>query len=185
MGFEWGHGGAVDTVNCYTVLTGPQRIIFNEVKEFIISNRNRSAKRDAKLTMPNTFSARERKFIGNLAAELHLEISWDEYDDEDQNLVTWRIPGAAESTPEQSEVVNGEHSNDADGQWEDVDTEDEQESNEAVDRVLQKYEKAPVKDDDEEGNFDERHERAVQEKMNEWKRGYYRVRAPETVVAHY
>lgn len=46
----------------------------------------------------------------------------------------------------------------------------------AVDRVLKKYEKAPVMDKDAEGTFDERHAQAVKEKMDEWKRGYYQVR---------
>ena len=33
--------------------------------------------------MPNTFPARERQFISNLAVDLHLDVGWDEYDDED------------------------------------------------------------------------------------------------------
>ena len=46
--------------------------------------------------MPNSFPAADRKFINDLADSLHLSITWDEYDDDDQNLVTWRFPGELE-----------------------------------------------------------------------------------------
>lgn len=55
----------------------------------------------------------------------------------------------------------------------DEDDEDDEESRAAIDRVLGKYEKAKVFDDDE--GFDERHERKIEEKMAEWKAGYYEV----------
>jgi hypothetical protein len=48
------------------------------------------------LSMPNTFPARERKFISTLAEDLHLLVTWDEYDEDDQNIVTWQFPGALE-----------------------------------------------------------------------------------------
>lgn len=122
--------------------------------------------------MPNTFPSRDRTFISTLGTDLHLSITWDEYDEEDQNLVTWRLPGSMdESMPEPGfEPDAGED----DGQWEDV-SEEEEESQLAIDRVLKKYEKAPVKDDDEGGGFDARHEKSVSDKMDEWKRGYYKV----------
>ena len=53
--------------------------------------------------------------------------------------------------------------------------EDDEESRAAVDRVLQKYERAKVQEDDKEGDFDARYELSIQEKMAEWKRGYYKV----------
>ncbi|KLO15236.1 hypothetical protein SCHPADRAFT_808151, partial [Schizopora paradoxa] len=105
--------------------------------------------------MPNDFPARERKFISTLASDLHLDVAWDEYDDEDQNLVVFRIPDQEDA---------GQSS----------DSDEDPEAREAVDRVLRKYEKAKVMEDDEDGDFDERHDRALQEKMNDWKRSYYR-----------
>lgn len=119
----------------------------------------------ASLSMPNTFPARERQFISMLAADLHLDLSWDEYD-EDQNLVVWRFP----------EVPNGNgHANALDDGALEEEDDDDEEATEAVDRVLNKYEKAHVMDDEVDGDFDARHERGVTEKMNEWKREYYRV----------
>ncbi|KAG2355358.1 hypothetical protein BDR07DRAFT_1426409, partial [Suillus spraguei] len=113
--------------------------------------------------MPDTFPARERKFISTLAEELHLSVTWNEYDEEDQNLVTWRLPGfldepLAETDPEQA---NGDSNNDDEGRA-------------AVDRVSKKFDKAPVVDDEEGGGFDARHEQSINDKMSEWKRGYYK-----------
>lgn len=124
------------------------------------------------LTMPNTFPSRDRNFISTLSTDLHLCVTWDEYDEEDQNLVTWRLPGSMEEPIAEpgSEPNGGE-----DEQWEDVSDEDDEESRSAVNRVLKKYEKAPVKDDDEGGGFDARHEKSVNDKMDEWKRSYYKV----------
>ncbi|KAF8738458.1 hypothetical protein AX14_011448 [Amanita brunnescens Koide BX004] len=151
------------------VLTKPQREIFDEVKAFVLENRGGPVNRPA-LTMPNDFSARERAFVDRLAEELHLGLTWDEYDEEDVNVVTWRLPEAVE----QHSALNGngvdENVNDED-EWED---EDDEESHAAVDRVLQKYEKAQVMDEDADGGFDARYEQSVKLKMDEWKREYYR-----------
>ena len=123
--------------------------------------------------MPNTLPTRDRTFISTLSSDLHLSVTWDEYDEEDQNLVTLRLPGSMEvSIPEPgSELNEGED----DGQWEDVSDDDDDEGRLAVDRVLKKYEMAPVKDDDECGGFDARHEKSINHKMDEWKRVYYKV----------
>lgn len=161
------------------VLTKPQRIIFDEVKAFVLSRRKPQSGEEVptELTMPNTFPARERRFITTLATDLNLDIFWDEYDDEDQNLVVLRLPDTHDGAAEDG--------GDDEGPWEDVDSEEDAEAQEAVDRVLNKYEKAKVVEDEEE-DFDVRHERAVQEKMDEWKRNYYRVgwfALPDALIA--
>ncbi|KAJ7767544.1 exonuclease II [Mycena olivaceomarginata] len=135
------------------VLTRPQREIFDKVKAFVTENKTERERGTAVLAMRNDFAARERKFVGTLAEDLHLSLRWDEFDDEDRNLVTWRFPGAL--------LEEGDEEEDAEGRA-------------AVERVLKKYEKAHVFDDDEGGGFDARHERSINEKMDEWKRGYYK-----------
>lgn len=125
------------------------------------------------MTMVNDFPARDRQFIGTLAEDLHLSISWDEYDDEDRNLVTWRFPGELDEPLPEDANGNGDGDGEEDDEeWED---EDDEESRAAVDRVLSKYEKAKVAQDDKEGDFDARYEASIQDKMDEWKRNYYRV----------
>ena len=155
-------------------------MIFNQVKAFVLEHRAPGSiehQRKSRLTMPNTFAAGDRKFINDLADDLHLSLTWDEYDEQDQNLVTWRFPGELEEpvpeTGDSNGKVEGEdESDDDDEAWED---EEDEESRAAVDRVLQKYEKAKVKEDDKEGDFDARYELSIKEKMDEWKRGYYKV----------
>jgi len=126
--------------------------------------------------MPNIFPARERQFINKLAEDLHLSLTWDEYDEYDQNLVTWRFPGELEEPlpqgPQDSADAADAETSGEDDEWED---EDDEESRAAVDRVLAKYEKAKVAEEDKEGDFDARYELSVKEKMDEWKRNYYKV----------
>jgi 5'-3' exoribonuclease 1 len=40
-------------------------------------------------SMPNNFSAREHVFIGTLTDDPHLTVTWNEFDNNDQNIVTW------------------------------------------------------------------------------------------------
>lgn len=146
-------------------------MIFSKVQAFVGGGRTKHA--DSKLTMRNDFPARERKFISTLAEDLNLSVTWDEYDDEDRNLVTFRFPGSAEAPPAEEGEEKGSAKEGS--EWEDVDSEEDEESRAAIERVLKKYERAPVADDDEEGGFEARHARSVREKMDEWKRGYYQV----------
>lgn len=158
------------------VLTMPQREIFEQVQAFVLDHRNASSEahlRKTRLSMVNNFPASERKFIATLAEDLHLSLTWDEYNEDDQNLVVWRFPGELEEPlPENGNGhTNGGEGGD-DDEWED---DDDEESRAAVDRVLAKYKKAKVMEDDQEGDFDRRYEASIQEKMDEWKRGYYKV----------
>lgn len=122
--------------------------------------------------MPNIFPARDRLFISNLAEELHLHLTWDEYDEDDQNLITWRFPGELdEPLPDSGDALEPEMEAEEDV-WED---EDDEESRAAVDRVLAKYQKAKVMEEDKDGDFDARYEMSIQDKMDEWKRNYYKV----------
>jgi 5'-3' exoribonuclease 1 len=174
----------------YIALTKNQRVIFDKVKTFIMENRgivslSASHYRSARLALPNEFPARDRAFITKLAEDLHLDVGWDEYD-QDQNLVTWRFPrlsnheveqekGEEEGEGGEEEVIIEQDGSTSNGEWEDEISGDDDEAHAAVDRVLKKYEKAPVVDLDAQGSFDERHQRSVKEKMDEWKRGYYQV----------
>ncbi|KAJ7767274.1 exonuclease II [Mycena metata] len=190
------------------VLTRPQRAIFDQVKTFVTTNSaSRRQRSTAVLTMLNDFPARERKFISDLAEALHLGLRWDEFDEEDRSLVTWRFPGAlfeegedesgqhenghGENKPGGDDKgdggmlnghqVHGEGDEDGDGDgdeadWEDTDnTADEDDDDEEdAEGTRSGGARAHVADDDEDGGFDARHARSVSEKMEEWKRNYYK-----------
>lgn len=123
----------------------------------------------ARLAMPNTFASRDRKFITKLAGDLHLSLAWDEYDQQDQNIVTFRFPSAMLDSE-----VEEDDGNEEDGEWEDEVEGADAEAESAVDRVLTKYSKMKVTED-EEDDFDVRYEKKVTEKMDAWKKEYYRV----------
>ncbi|KAG6331105.1 hypothetical protein ID866_7983 [Astraeus odoratus] len=156
------------------VLTRAQRDIFDDIKAFVLENRGKRS--GEPFTMPNTVPARDRKFIAKLSEELHLSVTWDEYDEEDQNLITLRLPNMLEEPVADLDDADAAEEDDGDGEeWEDVsDDEDDEEARAAIDRVLKKYEKARVVDDDEGGGFDARHEASINEKMTEWKKNYYK-----------
>ena len=176
----------------HIVFTKNQREIFDKIKTFVLENRKTlspSHYRAARLALPNEFPARDRVFITKLSEALHLEVGWDEYDDQDQNLVTWRLPrrshgrdsedneekeGDDEEEEEADKIVEQDGST-PNSEWEDEVSDDDDEALAAVDRVLNKYEKVPIVDLDTQGSFDERYEKSVKEKMDEWKRGYYQV----------
>lgn len=165
------------------VLTKLQREIFDKVKDYVLGSR--SGARKGTLAMMNTFPAREREFVKHLAEDLHLDLRWDEFDENDNNILTWRFPGLDESIEENlkesaasATVVDEDVDCPPDSEWEDVSDEDDddEESSAAIDRILQKYEKAPIFDEEADGGFEARHQRLIKEKMDEWKRGYYQVR---------
>ncbi|KAH9972179.1 XRN 5'-3' exonuclease N-terminus-domain-containing protein [Lactifluus volemus] len=131
------------------VLTSSQSEIFEKVQKFVLQQRDVAANgKQRRLDLQNNFPARDRDFITTLAEDLNLELAWDEYDEHDQNLVTFRPRGCLKSD------------------------EEDEEARDAVDRVLDKYMKAKVVELSG-ANFDERYEQAVKDKMDEWKRSYY------------
>lgn len=135
------------------ILTGSQRDIFRLVRDWVSDTTSTSTSKSP-LSMPNTFPAKDRAFISTLAKDLNLSLAWDGYDDQGNNLVSF------------SPFVDDDNSDEGD-EGEDL------EAQAAVFRVLRKYEKAPVRDADLEGDFDTRAGNALSRKMDEWKSDYY------------
>lgn len=136
--------------------------MFKAIESFINQSRGKKRSRNddqdvegvTKLSFVNSLPARDRTFLTRIAAELNLVLTWDEYDAEDQNLAVLRLPSPA-----------GDDSSDDDGG---------EEGRIAVDRVLHKYQRVKLLED--EGDSEERYEAAIKAKMDEWKREYYKVR---------
>ena len=147
-------------------MTLSQSEIFNQVKAFVVKNRliPPSELQDAELSLSNVFSPGERTFLVNLAHDLHLTISWDEYDDDDENLVVLRYPSPSESPL--GERYSGSH------------PQDEVEATAAVDGVLKKYDEAKILIGTVGDSFDSQEEFELKQKMEDWKRSYYQVCDP-------
>ncbi|KAG9077115.1 hypothetical protein FS749_011026, partial [Ceratobasidium sp. UAMH 11750] len=71
-------------------LTPSQRNIVIKVREMVQNSERDSNARELKLV--NDLSAGDRSFITQLAKDLHLDIWWDEFDEQDRNLVTVALP---------------------------------------------------------------------------------------------
>lgn len=142
--------------------------MFTQIKKFVLDGRNLTPTkaREVKLSWVNNFPARDRQFLIRLADELKLILSWDEYDEDDQNLTVLRLPISA--IPPPSRLENGDAKEDS--------SEEEVDGGEAgraaVDRVLHKY--SGVKTLEEQGDFDQRYDVALRQRMDEWKGDYYR-----------
>ncbi|KAG8953065.1 hypothetical protein FRC04_003012 [Tulasnella sp. 424] len=137
------------------VLTNEQQAMFAKVKQFILERRNPDAKKDdpnASVAFVNDFPARDRMFLVKLAADLHLTLTWDEYDEEDRNLATLYPPEPDADEEEESE---------------------DEEAIAAVDRVLRKYERAGLIDRHDTEAFNAREQGRLQERMTAWKEDYY------------
>ncbi|KAK7466207.1 exonuclease II Exo2 [Stygiomarasmius scandens] len=127
-----------------------QKELFDQVKEYVMQPGKSREKEPLK--MPNTFPARDRKFLTTLAGDLNMDVAWDEYDEDGNNLVTLLPALSLEDSDESEDEIA------------------EAESRDAIFRVVKKYESAPVTGEPGEGDVDERN----RQKMDEWKRDYYR-----------
>ncbi|CAG7851990.1 5'-3' exoribonuclease 1; AltName: Full=Exonuclease 2; AltName: Full=Exonuclease II; Short=Exo II; AltName: Full=p140 [Serendipita indica DSM 11827] len=141
-----------------STITRDQQQMFKTIEAFVLQARGKRQPQQVdqevegvtKLSFVNTFAARDRAFLSQVAKDLHLSLTWDEYNDEDQNLAVLRLPSAAN---------------------EDEDSDEDEEGRRAVDRVLKKYARAKILED--EGTFDERYETTLKARMDNWKRQYY------------
>lgn len=133
-------------------LTAEQSGIFRKVEAFVNAPRD-----SAPLTFLNTFSARDREFIRKLGTDLNLDLAWDEYNSDDDNVVTIRFP----ASDNDGDSENGE----------------DLEAKFAIERVINQYSRLDIIDTDE-ASFDAREEARYKQRMDDWKRSYYRVSPP-------
>jgi 5'-3' exoribonuclease 1 len=149
-------------------MTKKQKHMLKAVRKAVLAHRREEIDEDTPVTFLNDFGAGDKRFITTLAAELNLTLAWDEFD-EDQNVVSLYFPPRRSPAP-----VLG--SGDVEGESEGSSEDDEaiQESNAAIDRVLDRYMDAKTMEDGEE-EFEKREAARLKEKMDEWKREYYKV----------
>lgn len=145
-----------------------QKQLFDQVKEFL-EQAVLAPNSGAVLQFPATYPARDRRFLQDLADQLHLSIAFDEYNDKEEPIITLRL------AEDMVHMMTAEEEDLADG-IDQIDLEDEgDEWREAINRVLDKYEKAPVIPDRTEAEFEEQYAAQFQQKMDSWKKDYYHV----------
>lgn len=142
------------------VLTQDQRYLFNEIAKFVRMTFS-SPTPGAQVQFPAIYPARDRRFLQDLANALHLSIAFDEFDDNDEPVIVLRFDEDVFSSMMEELSLNGKEE---EGEWRD-----------AVNRVLNKYEKAQTLEDQSESDFEEAYETKLKEKMHGWKKEYYQV----------
>ncbi|KIV86442.1 hypothetical protein PV11_02054 [Exophiala sideris] len=130
-------------------ITPQQKELFKEVKKYFISPANKDPATRQPLTLPTSLPARDRKFIQQLATDLHLQWATKE-DEEGDRFIQLEFPPSA-----------GE------------DESEDEESQLAVTRVLKRYENAKVEDiTDGQAQIDLKQK--YDDKFLEWKDKYYK-----------
>ena len=137
------------------VMTSEQKKLFQIIKDYVVKWRWRPTLSQP-LNLPSTLPASDRKFVENLAEALNLGWSTVLNDADERHMqISFR-------------EVNSSEEDDHDSGDSDID----EESIAALDRVLKKYEKAKVMDisaDDAKAAM----ERKYEQKFMEWKNRYY------------
>jgi 5'-3' exoribonuclease 1 len=152
------------------VITKDQQKILVQVRKFVTAHQSKPSAND-KCAFVNSFSAKDQRFLQELADSLHLRATWDETDEYGQPQVVLRfdMEGVSEDGNEAEKGENGEEEDD---EWQSEDGDDE--GDVAIQRVFAKYDKAKVVENTSE-DFEESYEEKLKEKLVEWKRGYYKV----------
>ncbi|GAA5932467.1 chromatin-binding exonuclease XRN1 [Sporobolomyces koalae] len=179
------------------VLTESQKKLFTNLQSFLTTSlASLETAEKASYQFPNDLAAKDKKFLADFADDLKLVVTYDEFDDEGQNLVTVKfdeeiIRLAKEEEEEDgfsTEEEDGDESSEAEeigivhlslnGQVErqakKKQANDEAEWQKAIKRVLKKYEKAEVAQEYNEEEFEQQMEKEIQEKMVVWKADYYK-----------
>jgi 5'-3' exoribonuclease 1 len=133
-------------------LTPSQRIMFEKVKAFIQDQQLAPSRSPREVFLGSTSSTSDRTFLQDLARDLGLEVSFDEYDPEED------APAISISTSSALDAMG-----------------EEEESKAAIKRVLAKYDKAKTVEGTE-GSSDEEDEmnQRMKDKIVQWKKTYYR-----------
>ncbi len=183
---ESASGGCVSCPTCALtrepcpVMTKKQKTMFAKIRAF---SKAVSAQPSPghKLEFVNDLPARDRRFLQELADALYLEVSWDEVDGYGQSLAVLRPAaldptrtknGNADKGSDEASATDDDEDSGSEATT-DESSESEHEARAAVDRVLDKYQKAKIVDDTVE-DFEESYEQKLQNKHDDWKADYYK-----------
>ncbi len=133
-------------------MSSPQKDVFKEVKNYVNKRSNKPSDLKMPFDLPSNLNARDRKFVQDLAEDLHLKLQNIVDDDGDRHLQL-EFPEKLEED-EENEAVEDE------------------EASIALLRVLKRYDNAKVVDVTPE-EVQERMDKQYEEKFQGWKDKYY------------
>ncbi|KAK4688987.1 5'-3' exoribonuclease 1, partial [Tremellales sp. Uapishka_1] len=145
------------------IITKEQQKLLVDIKKFVTKHLTKPTTSD-RCVLVNNFSARDQRFVQELADSLHLHLTWDEVDEYGQKLaiLTFDMEGVSEDGVEEQE--------DGEEEWEE---ENDGEGEMAIKRVFDKYSKAKVVENTVD-DFEDHYEESIKQKMVEWKKRYYK-----------
>lgn len=141
-------------------MTKEQKTLFSSIQNFVTTNLSHLSP-NARLELPTTLSAREKRFLADLADELRLDLSYDEFNQAGESII---VVSFADEMLQLAAADAEEDGEGEEGEWK-----------EAIERVMGKYEKAQVAKDFDESEFEDNHAKLLEEKMLSWKKEYYKV----------
>ena len=147
----------------------------NDIRAFVGNHQGKPNASD-KCTFVNTLSARDRRFVQELADALRLHATWEEVDEYGQPLVVLSFD--MEGLSEAEETDEDGDQDEEEGDWQSEDEEGEGDA--AVQRVFRKYDRAKIVENTEE-DFEEAYEEKIKENLVDWKRRYYKASYALTV----
>ena len=128
-------------------ITPAQKAILKQVKKYFLAPANKDSATRQPLDLPKTLPAGDRKFVQQLATDLHLE--WSTKEDNDGNrFIRLEFPHTAKDDSEDEESID------------------------ATARVLKRYDNAKVEEDTPE-EAQQQIRKKYDEKFVEWKNKYY------------
>ncbi|KAJ3296851.1 hypothetical protein HK104_001092 [Borealophlyctis nickersoniae] len=142
-----GNGGAEPAKKNQFVMSKQQFALYDQIKSFVLTRTE-----GARLSFSTNMPARDRKFIIRAANDLGLSHTIDSLGE-----------------------GKGEHQHHIIIEWDEDDDEEDEESNEARQRVLRRYDGAPIIDEEEvAANLEAEEKRKLDEEFANWKREYYK-----------
>ena len=168
------------------VLTKAQKQLFDQTHNFIMAKRVDPSGSASELFLPGDLSAKDRRFLEDLSSSLKLRVSFNKYDPA-ANKPAISLSFPVIDVGDDSEESDEDEEDDDDEDPDDTETGDStseerktgqrglSEADAAVDRVLSRYLKAKVDDlADVDSSADDEYQKQLEEKMDSWKRSYYK-----------
>ncbi|KAA1070660.1 hypothetical protein PGT21_020445 [Puccinia graminis f. sp. tritici] len=153
------------------VLSETQRTLLSKIEQFVQSNLNSPSKYEATLALPACYPAKDRKFLRDLAAELNLCISFDEFNENDEPLITLAFD--PDQSPPEDPAINAVQDMLEDFQLGQPAKPETNTAQSKVDEVFHKYTQAAKEPEWNEDDFDQEQEQKFQKALSEWKSQYY------------
>lgn len=153
------------------VLSETQRTLLAKIEQFVRSNLHSPNKFDVTLALPACYPAKDRKFLRDLAAELNLCICFDEFNEQDEPLITLAFD--SDRSPSPDPTIDAVRDMLEDIQLADATKPEARLTDTQVNKVFNKYNRAAEEREWNESDFDRKQEEKFQKALSNWKSQYY------------